>query len=57
MSTIEEVKAVERAMKKAQDALVAYVERQSKGHDLDLHRRLAAELKALRTITTKWVLH
>ena len=32
-------------MKKAHDALMAYVERQSKGHDLDLHRRLAAELK------------
>lgn len=46
MSTIEEVKAAEGRMKKAQDALRAYVDRPAGERDVKLHGRLAAELKS-----------
>jgi hypothetical protein len=52
MSTIEEVKAAENAMKQSQDALKAYVERLTVKQDLKLHVRLGTELK---TATEKYI--
>jgi hypothetical protein len=46
MSTLEQVHAAEEAMKKAQSSLSAYVKQAVKGKDINLHLRLAAELKA-----------
>jgi glycyl-tRNA synthetase beta subunit len=45
MATIEEVKAAEKEMKEAQDALRAYVENAASGRDVKLHLRIATELK------------
>jgi hypothetical protein len=45
MSTMEQVKAAERAMREARLAFVAYTERPSDQQDRDVHRRLAAEAK------------
>jgi hypothetical protein len=38
MSSIAEVKAAERSMREAQDAVRAYTERQAKQPDFNLHR-------------------
>jgi len=45
MSTMEQVKAAEHAMRVAQRALMAYTEKPSDQQDRDLHRRLAIEAK------------
>ena len=45
MATIEDVNAVEKEMKEAQDALRAYAENGAAGRDVKLHLRLATELK------------
>jgi hypothetical protein len=45
MATIEDVKAAEKEMKEAQDALRAYAENGAAGRDVKLHLRLATELK------------
>lgn len=45
MSTMEQVKAAEHAMRVAQRALMAYTETPSEQQDRDLHHRLAVEAK------------
>ncbi len=45
MSTIEQLKAAEQAMREARRVLMAYAERPSEQQDEDMYRRLAAEAK------------
>jgi hypothetical protein len=56
MSSLAEVKAAERSMREAQDSLRAYTERQAKEADFNLHRQLAAELKAATDLYLQAVL-
>jgi hypothetical protein len=56
MSSITEVKAAERSMREAQDAVRAYTERQAKQPEFNLHRQLAAELKAATDLYVQAVL-
>jgi hypothetical protein len=56
MSTLAEVRAAERSMREAQEAVRAYTERQAKAPDFDLHRQLAAELKAATDLYVQAVL-
>ena len=45
MATIQELKAAEKEMKEAQDALRAYAENGASERDVKLHLRIATELK------------
>jgi hypothetical protein len=45
MSTMEQLKAAEQAMRESRRLLVAYTEKPSDQQDRDVQRRLAAEAK------------
>jgi hypothetical protein len=50
MSTMEQLKAAEQAMREARRVLVAYTERPSDQQDRDVRSRLAAEAKIAEEI-------
>jgi len=56
MSTMEQLKAAEQAMREARRVLMAYAEKPSEQQDGDMYRRLAAEARVAQETYVKTAL-